>query len=365
MATEVIKPPEVKKASAEAKPSVIQPMLYKSVVTVYRIFAILTLYLVLFGVIAYGFVMGFYALNTSWAAPVILSPADDKSLDFTEKLVTSRQTLEDLNVDKKRLEGGINEMNKHRGVLLALEPKLKAAITREKQHNQATGPVLLELDKQKQADNLKTQTVMVQVKEVEAAIGKDLAAGLITKGDAATQRAALNQAQSSYTDSKIGEVLLTDNILEKTTTDTKSLDVLDKQAELSSEVAQLDIAISVAEKQLHEETQQTDRLRQALATAKQTPYYLSVSGDSSVYFAFVPYDNQSSGSAGAAVYDCYLNMVLCKRVGTVKQIFAGEEHAIHPIFKTDIRGFLIQMQLDHPESAKSKTVFLSRKPLLF
>jgi hypothetical protein len=355
----------VKKVPPEAKTSVIQPMLYKSVVTIYRVFAIVTLYVVLGGVLAYGFVMGFYALNTSWAAPVILSPTDDKSLDFTEKLVTSRQTLEDLNVDKKRLEGSVDEMNRHRAALLALEPELRAAIIREKKHNQATGPQLLELDKQKQADNVKTQAVMAQVREVEAAIDKDLGAGLITKGDAATQRAALNQAQSSYTDSKISEVLLTDSVLEKTTADTKSMDVLDKQAELISEIAQLDIAISVAQKQIHEETQQIDRLKQALTTAKQTPYYLIVSGDSTVYFAFVPYDNQSNVSAGTAVYDCYLNMVACKKVGTVKQIFAGEQHATHPIFKTDIRGFLIQMQLEHPESAKSKTVFLNRKPLFF
>jgi hypothetical protein len=349
----------------EAKPSVIQPMLYKSVVTVYRVFAILTLYLVLGGVLAYGFVMGFYALNTSWAAPVILSPTDDKSLDFTEKLVTSRQTLEDLTVDVRRLDGSVEEMNQHRGALLALEPELKAAINREKKHDQDTGPQLAQLDKQKQADNLKTQAVMAQVKEVEAAIDKDLSAGLITKGDAATQRAALNQAESSYTDSKISEVLLSDSVLEKTTTGTRSMDVLDKQAELASEIAQLDIAISVAQKQIHEETQQINRLRQALTTAKQTPYYLIVSGDSTVYFAFVPYDNQSNVSAGTAVYDCYLNMVACRKVGTVKQIFAGEQHATHPIFKTDIRGFLIQMQLDHPESAKSKTVFLNRKPLFF
>jgi hypothetical protein len=357
--------PAVKKVPSEAKASLLQPLLYKSVVTIYRIFAIVTLYVVLVGVLAYGFVMGFYALNTSWAAPVILSPTDDKSLDFTEKLVTSRQTLEDLNVDKKRLEGGVDEMNRHRAALLALEPELQAAITREKKHNQATGPQLLELDKQKQADNLKTQAVMAQVKEVEATIDKDLDSGLITKGDAATQRAALNQAESSYTDSKISEVLLSDSVLEKTTEGTKSMDVLDKQAELISEIAQLDIAISVAQKQIHEETQQIDRLKQALATAKQTPYYLIVSGESTVYFAFVPYDNQSNVSAGTAVYDCYLNMVACKKVGTVKQIFAGEQHATHPIFKTDIRGFLIQMQLDHPESAKSKTVFLNRKPLLF
>ena len=76
MATQVVK------KVPEAKPSVIQPMIYKSVVTVYRIFAILTLYVVLIGVLAYGFVMGFYALNTSWAGPVILSPADDKSSRF-------------------------------------------------------------------------------------------------------------------------------------------------------------------------------------------------------------------------------------------------------------------------------------------
>jgi len=359
MATQVVK------NAPDAKPSVIQPMVYKSVVTVYRIFAIVTLYAVLAGVLAYGFVMGFYALNTSWAAPVILSPADDKSLDFTEKLVTSRQTLEDLNVDLKKLNDGVAEMNKHRAALEALEPELQTAIAREREHNLATGPQLMELNKQKQADNLKTQAVMAQVKEVEAAIDKDLAAGLITKGDAATQRAALNQVQSSYTDSKIGAVLLTDNILEKTTTDTKTLDVLDKQAELISEIAQLDIAIGVAQKQISEETKQVNRLKEAIGTAKQTPYYLSVSGATAVNFAFVPYDNQSSASPGSAVYDCYLNMVLCRKVGTVKQIFAGEEHAIHPIFRTDIRGFMIQMQLDHPESAKSKTVFLNHKPLFF
>ena len=74
---------------------------------------------------------------------------------------------------------------------------------------------------------------------------------------------------------------------------------------------------------------------------------------------------RAAPAIGSAVYDCYLNMISCRKVGTVKQIFAGEEHAIHPIFRTDIRGFLIQMQLDHSESAKSKTVFLNRKPLFF
>ena len=356
----------VKKIAAEArKAGIFQMLAYKSVVGLYRVFAIFALYAVLLGVLSYGFVMGFYAINTSWAAPVILSPSDDKSLDFTQKLVTSKQTLEDLNLDIKRLQSGVAEMNQHRASLLALEPELQSAIAREKNHNRTTGPQLSQLDQQKQADNAKTQAVMAQVQELETNIDKDLAAGLITKSDAATQRVALNQARTSFTDSKISQVLLTDSVLEKNTTNTKSLDVLDKETELRSEIAQLDIALNIAEKQIHEESQQVDRLKKALATAKQTPYYLSVSGGNKVYFAFVPYDNQGSVTIGAPVYDCYLNMVACRKVGTVKQIFSGEEHAVHPIFRSDMRGFLIQLDLNHPESAKSKTVFLNRKPLFF
>ena len=358
--------PTVKKVLSDSRKSrIVQMLAYQWVVALYRLFAIITLYAVLFGVLGYGFVMGFYAINTSWAAPVILSASDDKSLDFTQKLVTSKQSLEDLSLDVKRLNSSVTEMTQHRTALLALEPELETAIAREKTHNRATGPQLSQLDQQKQADNAKTQAVMAQVMGLEQSIDRDLAAGLITKSDAATQRVALTQAQTSFTDSKINEVLLTDSVLQKTTTDTKSLDVLDKQAELRSEIAQLDIALNLAQKQIREETQQIDRLKSAIATAKQTPYYLSVSGGGKIYFAFVPYDNQRSVSVGAPVYDCYLNMVACREAGTVKQIFTGEEHAVHPIFRSDMRGFMIQLDLDHPESARSKTVFLNRKPLFF
>jgi len=356
-------PPEL--PGGHAKVLANQGLHYKLVITLYRIFAILVLYLVLAGILIYAFVMGFYAVNKSWVAPVILSAADEKSLDFREKLVTSQQTIEDLKVDSKKLESGLAEMTKHRAALLQLEPQLQAAIAREQTHNRTAGPELASLDKQKNADNVKTESVLTQLEEVEANIHKDLVAGLITQGDAATQLAALNQAKGAYTDSKIAEVLLTDSVLDKTTTGTSSLNVLVKQAELRSEVAQLDIAMNVAQKQLREETQQIDRLHQAILTAKQSPYFLNASGGATLYFAFVPYDNQESAVTGRPIYDCYLNMVLCRKVGTVKQIFTGEETAIHPIFKTTIRGYLIQMNLDHGESAKSQTVFLGHKPLLF
>jgi hypothetical protein len=361
LATQTVKtaPSETKKGAPG------QSLHYKLVISLYRIFAIIVLYLVLGGILTYAFVMGFYALSSSWAAPVIISAVDEKSLDFRQKLVTSQQTIEDLKVDSQKMQSSIAEMTQHRTALLALEPQLQNAIARERTHNSATGPQLAALDSQKQADNVKTQAVLAQLKQIESNINRDLATGLITKGDAAAQLSSLNQAANAYTDSKIAEVLLTDNVLQKTTTGTSSLDVLQKQAELRSEAAQLDVAINVAQKELQEDSRQIDRLRQAITTAKESPYYLNAVGAQALYFAFVPYDNQANAVAGRPVYDCYLNMIACRKVGTVKQIFAGEENAVHPIFKTNLRGFLIQMNLNHTDSAKSKTVFLGRKPLLF
>lgn len=343
----------------------LQSYAYKSVLTAYRVFAIIVLYAVLAGVLSYAFVMGFYALNKSWAAPIILSASDEKSLDFMQKLVVSRQTIEDLKVDVLRQQTTLAEMAKHRASLLALDPELQAAIVRERDHDRLTGPQLAELDKQKQADNRKTEEILTQLRQLESQIKSDLANGLITKGDAATQQAGLNQAEDAYTDSRIADVLLSDNVLDKTMVGTKSLDAIEKQAELRSNIAQLDVTLSVAEKQLEEDNRQVERLHDAITIAKQSPYYLNASGDKRLYFAFVPYDNQGNATLGAPIYDCYLNMVLCRRVGSVKQIFLGEQVISHPIFKTQVRGLTILMDLSHRESAKSQTVFIGRKPLLF
>ncbi len=206
--------------------------------------------------------------------------------------------------------------------------------------------------------------VLTQLAEFEASTNKELAASLITKKDAAAQLASVNQARIGYTDSQIGAILLNDNILQKSAVDTRALDVLDKMAALQSQIAQLDIAIAVAEKQSQTDSLHIERLKSAIGTMTQTPYYLVKSEGRTATFAFVPYDNKDAVTIGASVYDCYLKVLGCRTVGTIKQVFTAEEHAAHPIFKTDMRGFLVQLDLENQESAKSKTLFVNRKPLL-
>lgn len=343
----------------------LQNALRKCVLFLYRVFAIFLLYAVLTGVVAYVGVMGLYAINTSWISPVVLSPSDDKSLNLTEWLLTSQSTIENLTLDVKRQNDSVAEMKRHQSTLLALEPELELAMQRESKHNAVAGPELAKLGRRKHADNDRTLAVLSQLAEFEANTNKELAAGLITKKDATAQLASVNQVQMGYTDSQIGEVLLTDNILQKNTLDTKALDVLDKKAALQSQIAQLDIAIAVAQKQSQTESAYIERLKTAIAEMTQTPYYIVKSEGKIATFAFVPYDNKGAITAGATVYDCYLKVLGCRTVGTIKQVFPAEEHAAHPIFRTDMRGFLVQLDLANQESAKSKTLFVNRKPLLF
>ena len=141
--------------------------------------------------------------------------------------------------------------------------------------------------------------------------------------------------------------------------------MLDRQAALKSQIAQLDMAIVQAEAQSHTESDHIEQLRSSIVPMTETPYYVVRAEGKKAAFAFVPYENRAGITIGASVYDCYLKVLLCLQVGTIKQVFTSEEHGSHPIFRTDVRGFFVQLDLANEESATSKTLFVNRKPLLF
>jgi hypothetical protein len=338
--------------------------LNSSVLMLYRIFAIITLYAVLAGVLGFALVIGVYAMSRTWVAPIILSEQDKDTLDLTGKLLTSQTTAQDLQLDIGKQEKIVAEARTHKAALQKLHPAIDAAIARENQHRAATGPPLVELNQQKKTDIVTTQAMLKELAKVEAMVDKDLALGLITKSDAIQAKTQFAKAYGDLTDSQIASVLLKDNILEKTGSSTALMETLEKKAELESEITNLDITISTALAQIATENGQITQFNKAVDLAKQTPMGVAMQG-SNINLALVPYENQKVATEGTAVYDCYLSFLACRQVGRLKTIFVGEQHAIHPIFHTDIRGFLVQLELSNPESAKSKTLFLGSKPLFF
>jgi len=342
----------------------IRPAINSSVLLLYRVFAIVSLYAVLAGVLVFGLGSAFYAGSKTWVAPVILSQSDKDTLDLIGKTLTTQDTVDDLKLDIGKLENTVTEARSHKANLEKILPAIETAIDQENQHKGQTGPVLADLDKQKTADVTSTESALAQSADVDANIDKELAAGLITKGDATQAKLSFVKSSGDLTDSKIATTLLKDTIWAKTLSSTTYLDTLHKQAELKSEIACLGIVLDTAQKQIVTEKNQVVKLDQALKTAKQTPLWAATQG-ARTNVALVPYENQAVANQGAPVYDCYLSFVACRQVGVIKATFVGEQHTTHPIFKTDLRGFLVQLELTDPDSAKSKTLFVGSKPLLF
>ena len=206
---------------------------------------------------------------------------------------------------------------------------------------------------------------MKDIEIVQKQIATELAAGLITKGDAATQRAALNQILDGHTDNKVQEVLLRDAVRQKTTNDLSTVDALTKKVTLDTTIAQFELLIITGQEQIKTDDTQLKSIGAAMNIAKQSPYYLASVSSKSLWFAFVPYTNAGGVKLGAPIYDCYLSIAVCHYVGAVKAVFHDEERAMNPISGTELRGSLIRLDLVRPEAAKSKTLFIGGKPLLF
>jgi len=335
----------------------------KSFLFLYRVTAIVVLYGVLFGVGGYLFLQGFYLVNHSWIVPSIVSPSNDAVRQMTSQMVTNKQMLETFTLDRNRLQESLDTMKAQRLELIRLDNDLTSAYRRKSQDDVTAGGDLKELIQEKRQDITKTRPVLNDVTTVEDRIAKDLEAGLITKGDAAIERASLTQLANTYTDNKVAEVLLRDNVREKTTKDIDTLEILSKQADIKSQIVQAAINISIGEQQLASDQKQIDGLVKAMKQIDQSPLYLAVQAQDDVKFAFVPYDNEQGVEVGDAIYDCYLNMIGCRQVGTVKVMFSDEQKVTHPLFKTEVRGFMVQLDLTNLDSAKSKTLFVGHKPL--
>lgn len=337
----------------------------KPILLLYRTFAILALYAVLIGVVVYIAILGFYAVNSQWVVPAVVTPSDLSSLSMADKVVTSTQTLAALQVDLDRQQKIIAEMTTHRESLRSLEPQLTRAIKRETENDRSDSAQLAILNDQKKADIVTTQNFVNDVSQIQARIDKELAAGLITKSDAILARSQLNDSRNALTDSRVNQVALGGAVLLKAVVNTAGLDVRDKQIELRSEVSTLDWTLAVARKQAAADEAQIASITAAMKAIYDTPYYVAQQSGAPVVVGFAPVDNSAAVVPGAYVYKCYLSFVACRYVGTVVRTFPAEQVVPNPIYHIDMRGHLAQLDLEDPQASNSQTLFVGSKPFGF
>jgi hypothetical protein len=102
-----------------------------------------------------------------------------------------------------------------------------------------------------------------------------------------------------------------------------------------------------------------------LITIKRSPYLRAA--DHSANVAFVPYSNLDDVKVGSSVYACALEMIICHEVGSVRELLPGEVTYKHPFREKDLRGQMVDLDLDDDErDAVAKSVlFVGGRPMLF
>jgi hypothetical protein len=308
----------------------------------------------------------FYVSSNSWIVPTVITKEDPSVLDVAQKIITTQQALDALNLEVQKDKDSMDEMKAHRRQLSLLYPKLVTAIRTETSANSNNGRRLSTLDVRAVARNEKLSEAVEEANGVAKQIDDDLSVGLITKSDAAVKKEQIAQQSAAVLDNQINEVLLKDQILQKTTTSTQALDVLDKRAELGSQIATLDISLEVAERQLNADNQQIDQLKEALRLVDNTPYAAVLNGGQT--FAFVPYSD-GTVEPGTPVFSCNLDFIFCRKVGEITKVFSDEEHEQNPVsiplLSATIRGVVAQIKLQDSSAVKSQTLFLHHAPLFF
>ena len=350
------KPPKAKSGGAFAK----------LIVSAYRLlgFAILTLIVVvLVGYIGQSI---FYYLNKTWAAPVSISPTDEKVIaartqlaaqqDLRERTAAELAQAELVISTHKAFQGEFSKAIKgDRADRVAALERLKslantAAAARTEIHN-ATNE-FAQSSKEKMSKEweagLIDRTSMLNGKYQVAQIsGANLS--LQEKQAEYEARAAELESQARALEGMVsgkGGAAL-------------SYDVLKIKREY--EQSRLDLAKAVGDKKVL--TSSLARQDQTIADLQASAYLRAISEEATV--ALVPYENLERAKPGASVFACKASFVWCHEVGKVKEILRGEVSFKHPRRDAQMRGQMVEIQMTDKGASKEDILFVGGKPIGF
>ena len=341
--------------------------LQKLVVSSYRLLGFGILSLIVFVLVGYIGTSAFYYVNKTWVTPTILSANDDKVVGLQSQLAQQ-----------------LNEREKLAGELDQAERAIRAEQTFQLQFAKA---VKFDAAGRRAALGRVQQLAAVAAatrNEIRAANGsfaaqsattmdKDYKLGLINRDSMLAGK--YQQAQISSANLSLAERQADFDVrASELSAQTQSLDALlsdrSQTAALSYDVLKIARDYETSKLALAKETGNRDRIKHSLKRQDQiingvtNSAYMRALGDGATV-ALVPYSNLKNVEPGTSLYACRISMLICREVGTVKDILPGEVTVKEPKGDSVVRGRMISMQMSEPEAAQDEVLFAGSKPLWF
>jgi hypothetical protein len=330
-------------------------------VSAYKLFGFATLALILFGLIAYVFIQVFYLVNTSWVAPVILSPSHERVLELNAKLFMQRFQRDKLRSDCLLVQAEIDSLERTVAVTEALQSQFGQTVDEDLNARQKELGQLVSLLKQHRA----TRGEIEKQSDAFSGLNKerleqDYEAKLIDRDAyvngnfqlARQEQMGLNMTQQEAQLNAQVEILVCQvNALRalRSTQGKGAAHICDvfaleqERARLELEAAAAKGRIAPLKEQITIMEQTVSSFDEIIAAIEASPYLRAFR--STVNLAFVPYENRDSVKKGDPVYGCAFSLVWCKEVGTVVNVLEGEVAAKHPLLNRDMRGLMAEIKL--------------------
>jgi len=343
---------------------------HKFFIAAYRTLAFTALSGLLLTVIGYLLLLLFFSVNSSWSAPVTLSPSQERVLSFQPQVITLEGTLDKQTIELATAKASVQAMRDQLPKLGSLLNRMTSATAAEASALATTAAQLQEPIAAKKGDITSTSVAAADAKRLLAQIDAELASKLITSDQAAQRRVALQASLNAATDARTSAVQL-DQTAEQLKRSAQTLrggsgsltalTAVAQQAQLQTTEAALKIQLATAESTVGALERSIAETKRVLDTAKTSPFYRALREPVTV--GFMPYENVDAATPGAKVYECYLKFIGCYEVGTVTRVYEAEEYARHPLFKTDLKGRFVDIKFTDAEAARAQVLFVGRKPL--
>ncbi|ANH76681.1 hypothetical protein ACS15_5510 [Ralstonia insidiosa] len=340
----------------------------------YRWLAVLILASVLLAAACYFGMVFIYGVNKSWGAPVIMSKSSPRIVSMTADVFRARQALDTLKLKLNSAAKARTALIKQKEWLIDLAARYEESLQVQKRVDQALTGKLGRLAGEKRSVDAKSAEVVKANRVLAESIDKNLNAGLITEEAAARARSQIVSAEillntglidTVSLESRMSELNYGIRTIDGAATSPKTLESLARLSVLKRELTEAELKLADLDAETAVNTAERKELETFLEKLTSSPYYLAAYGAQAVHqFAFVPYENEESVAVGAPVYSCFLEVLLCSKVGVVRAVTQDEEKGRHPVFQRDIRGFLVDLELTDEAAAKERVLFFGGRPLI-
>ncbi|MFZ5893501.1 MAG: hypothetical protein ACOY0T_20740 [Myxococcota bacterium] len=365
------------------KPSAPAPPAFSRwIVSAYRLLGFVVLVCILVGIVSYIGLNLTYFVHRAWVAPIVISPTDPRVLDLSSRMAHESWMREQVEASRIELTARIDRARRTVEAEKQYQESFQAALEQDANARRVAAWQLGRLHRQYaevKKELQETSTAFSKVARDRSA--QEFQAKLIDEDAmlARTQKLAeMSQSNLSLDDRGVE---VTQRLL-GSTREASVLERLAKQPKLGAEARGLSyegvniakqfqdslLAVGTAEADaaaaekalsaLDKAVERYDHLIKTLDSAS-----LMRAASHRLNLAFVPYDNQNRAQPGRPVFECVLQLLVCRRVGQIKTVLDGEVMGKHPVYGTDLRGEYVELEVEG-NAMHSRVLHVGRPPLL-